>query len=53
MAISNCFFSATLEIPQEFPTGFGLVKQILTHATAHCLDRFVQYKKTELHEKND
>lgn len=26
MAISNCLFSHTLEIPQEFPTWFVLVK---------------------------
>ncbi len=26
MAISNCLFSPTLEIPQEFPTWYVLVK---------------------------
>ncbi|MFT6126636.1 MAG: hypothetical protein ACJAVA_001113 [Flavobacteriaceae bacterium] len=35
MAISNCWFSPTLEIPMEFPTWFVLAKLSANLATTH------------------
>ena len=38
MAISNCLFSPTVEIPQEFQLGGYLRSFVLNYATTHSLD---------------
>ena len=51
MAISNCLFSPTSEIPSDFQFGVYLQVKWLTHVTTHRPLAYIKTKSIEWTEK--